>query len=52
MQEKWKVIFENVMISEYTDFKDEHTYGEKMARKGRNKVIYKVIFISKTVFKS
>ena len=25
--------------------KDEHTYGKKMARKGRTKVIYKVTFI-------
>ena len=27
--------------------KDEHTYGEKMARKGRTKIIYKGTFISK-----
>jgi hypothetical protein len=27
--------------------KDEHTYGKKMARKGRTKVIYKGTFISK-----
>ena len=27
--------------------KDEHTYGIKMARKGRSKVIYKGIFVSK-----
>ena len=26
--------------------KDEHTYGQKMARKGRTKVIYKGTFIS------
>ena len=26
--------------------KDEHTYGEKMARNGRTKVIYKGTFIS------
>ena len=26
--------------------KDEHTYDEKMARKGRTKVIYKGTFIS------
>ena len=26
--------------------KDEHTYGEKMPRKGRTKVIYKGTFIS------
>ena len=27
--------------------KDKHTYGKKMARKGRTKVIYKGTFISK-----
>ena len=27
--------------------KDEHTYGKKMARKGRTKVIYKGTFVSK-----
>ena len=27
--------------------KDEHTYGEKIARYGRTKVIYKGTFISK-----
>jgi hypothetical protein len=27
--------------------KDEHTYGQKMARKGRTKVIYNGTFISK-----
>ena len=27
--------------------KDEHTYGKKMARKGRTKVIYKGTFASK-----
>ena len=27
--------------------KDEHTYGIKMARKGRTKVIYKGTFVSK-----
>ena len=26
--------------------KDEHTYGEKMARNGRTKVIYKGTFVS------
>ena len=26
--------------------KDKHTYGEKLARKGRTKVIYKVSFVS------
>ena len=26
--------------------KDEHTYGEKMAKNGRNKVIYKGTFVS------
>ena len=26
--------------------KDEHTFGKKMARKGRTKVIYKGTFIS------
>ena len=27
--------------------KDDHTYGEKIARKGRTKIIYKGTFISK-----
>jgi hypothetical protein len=27
--------------------KDEHTYGEKMARKGHTKLIYKGTFVSK-----
>ena len=27
--------------------KDEHTYGKKMAREGRTKVIYKGTFVSK-----
>ena len=31
--------------------KDEHTYGEKMARKNRTKVIYKGTFVSKQSLK-
>ena len=41
---KKHIKFEKIFLS---FVKDKHTYGEKMARKGRTKVIYKGTFISK-----
>ena len=35
----------NVLCTTIPFVKDDHTYGKKMARKGRTKVIYKGAFI-------